>query len=295
MNKVKNIFKLKTVRIASLGVIAVLVTIIVIQLAAVIYVSVSIGPSLKYSINEKKGLYPTERELGSSVWISDTPKIKLTILNDALLGEISINEKTYFLQGYFFFGTLGFIQTVIDSVSKSYIDVFVLEADYEYRNGKIEVSNIRNFTEYITIDQDFVLEKEKKLDESLVQNYQCEELNMSLNIPEETDIYASGKHHDLNDLKIDLVKRSSEHYFLELSTDNHYYIMVGTLKKENDIIVFDIIFIKNLITDKDIYEGPLSGYFPKNVKSLTFVKEFDKRQETTGNREPFEPTEKEKF
>jgi hypothetical protein len=283
MDKVKNIFKLKTVSVVSLVAIALLVTIIVIQLAAVIYVSVGVGPSLKYSINKKKGLYPTERELGSSVWISESPKIKLTIYNDIILGEISTNEKTYFLQGYFFFGTLGFTKTEIDLASKSYIDVTILEADYEYRNGKIEVSNIRNFTKYITIDQDFVLEKEKKLDKNLVQTYQCEEVNIFLKIPEETDIYARGKHHELNDLKIDLVKRSSEHYFLELSIDNHQYIIVGTLKKENDIIVFDIMFIKNIITDKDIYEGPLSVYFPRDVKSLTFVKCRETESEETGD------------
>lgn len=258
------------------GVIAISISIVVavfilVSFSVVAYVSVSVSPSLKYRIGKKRGLYPEERELGASVWVSESPSVKLTIFNDRVFGEISVDETTYFLQGYFFFGTLGFSQTVIDQNSKSYIDDTVLEAEYKYIDGKIEVSNVKFFDSPFLFEENFVLEKEKSLDESQVKIYQCEETNMLIKMPVQTDFHSFGVHQDLNNLKIEFVKRTEEYYFLNLFIDNHEYVLIGKLKTENDKIVFDIMSIEKHIKDVEIHEGPLAEYFPKDLKCLTFT------------------------
>lgn len=268
--------KKNVLKIGIITVICVLsLSLLVVYVIPTVYVAFNATPPLKYSINKRKGLYPSEKELGSSVWVNEYQTIKLTIFHNSIYGEISTDEITYFVRGYFFYGTVGFLQTRIDEKNKSYEDVTLCEGDYEYHNGKIEVSNVKIYADDFTIDKDFVLQKQKSLNESQVQTYQCEEMNMFLKIHEETNVHACGTHNVLNNLKIEFEKKSNKYYFLKLSIDKHEYILVGILKNENNRFVFDIVFIRcydkhTLVKDTDIYEGPLADYLPKDLKILTF-------------------------
>ncbi len=263
----------KILSYAGISLIVILSIAIIFQLCVVIYVTLFSSPSIGYRINKKRGFYPTEKELGDSVWRSQTLDISLTIIDDKMYGEITVNEKTFYVDGYFFFGTIGFNLTSIDEEKKEYLDKELFYADYKYINGKIEVTNIKSAREDFTFNEDFVLEKEKDLNDKLFQTYKCREVDMLLKTYDETDALAHCDTSIDNGLEIQLDKRDNKYYFLKVNLKSYIYIVIGTMEKQDNSIVFTVSFTEHIGKENElINQAPYAQYFNKELKTLTFEK-----------------------
>jgi hypothetical protein len=244
---------------------------VIVYIVPAVIVTIAFIPPLEYQIKNSQGRYPTVRELGASVWVSESSDVRLTMLDGYMNVEISSNGIKHNIRGYLFKSEIGFCDTLIDEASKNHIDKEVYLAEFEYYKGEIKVSNGRNLCDDFSLPSEFTLKREKDLDINLVQKYQCKEVNMYLDFCEETDFYAEGKLCDVEDVEITLEKRKGNYYFLWVDTKREEYVFVGTLKKVENGYSFEVLFVEEYLSEGvNIYNGPLASYFSEEVKTLTF-------------------------
>ncbi len=228
-------------------------------------VTIMMTPSLKYSINQKKGLYPSAKELGNAVWEYNASEINIELItiDGNILGEISTKEKTFTIKGKFLYNYMYLYcshQEDSQEIIWKYCEHTVVETTYEYENEIITCSNVKTDSDHFDFSKDFTLTKKKGIDKSHYQKWKCEEADFQLITYDELNNYA-------------IIERNSEKYKLTKEFDNCFsltlngsYKIYGIFEK-TDKIVFTIIG-KNAISNI-----PAELQFLEDLNVLTFYQD----------------------
>lgn len=229
-------------------------------------------PSWEYQIKNSQGRYPGERGLGDAVWTYNDSEIdiELITIDGRIFGEINTEEVSFTIQGKFLYNDMYLYcnhqDNPVEAVWESSQHTIV-EANYEYVDGKIECSNLKTDLSHFDFSKDFALTKEKNIDKNLFEEWKCEEMKFQIITYTEIDEYILVKFPEKNK-KFQLVKLQDNYY--ELIFSPAVYSAYGFLERQDEKMVFNIVrtYINKGIVDDMVDEQ----YIPDDVKTLNFVK-----------------------